>query len=89
MHDPELASVRHLGERRRFDGCRHIRRNRLDRRQRRDLGRSVFADEFGKEIDGVSDDVGFVIQRRGDVDRAVGDQEELVISGVIEHKDVA
>jgi len=51
----------------------HVRIHRLDRRQ--DCHAWPRQTECMRDIDGIAHDVGFLLQRRGDVDRRIGDDE--------------
>ena len=64
VEDPagDLAAVGHLAQRRRFDGRRHVRVHRLDRRQDRDPHLRD-AQRVG-EVDRVLHDVDLVLERR-------------------------
>ena len=59
----------------------------LDRRENRDL-RLLDAKRDG-EIDRVLADVGLVLERRRDVDRGIGDDQDLVIGRDVHDEDVA
>ena len=67
----DLSALGHLAQRGRVERRRHLRVDRLDRGQDRDL-RRLDAEGHG-EIDGVLADIDLVLQRRRDVDRRVGD----------------
>ena len=77
MPPGDLPAIGHLAERGGVERRRHLRVDGLDRRQNRDL-RPLHAKRH-REIDRVLADVDLVLQRRRDVDRGVGDDEDLVI----------
>jgi len=41
-----------------------------------------------RAVEGVLQDVGFLGQARGDIDRRIGDQQRFVVAGHIQHEDV-
>ena len=72
---------------RRVERRRHLRIDRLDRGQDRDL-RLLHAERH-REIDRVLADVDLVLERRRDVDRRVGDDEDLVVGRHVHDEHVA
>ena len=72
---------------RRVDRRRHLGRDRLDGGENRDL-RPLHV-ERDREIDRVLADVDLVLQRRRDVDRRVGDDQDLVVGRHVHDEDVA
>ena len=83
----DLAAVGHLAQARRVDRRRHLGRDRLDGGENRDL-RPLHV-ERDREVDRVLADVGLVFQRRRDVDRRVGHDQDLVIGRHVHDEDVA
>ena len=84
---PDLPALGHLAQRGRVERRLHLRIDRLDGGQDRDLR---FLDTEGHgEIDGVLADIDLVLQRRRDVDRRVGDHQDLVVRRDVHDEHVA
>ncbi len=83
----DLSALGHFAERRGIDGGRDLRCHRLHRAEDRDL-RPLDAERL-RQFDGVGDDVRLLVQRRPDVDRGVGDEQQLGIGRHVHDEDVA
>ncbi len=80
-------AVHHLAERRRLDGRGHLGVDRLHRRENRhpDLRRT----QGMRQVDRVLQDVGLFLQRGGDVDRGVGDDQAVFAARHVHHEAMA
>ena len=81
-------AVGHLAERGRVDRRRHLRRDGLDRRENRDLRRLRRRTRCARSI-AFWHDVHLVVERRRDVDRRVGDDQDLVVRRHVHDEHVA
>ncbi len=83
----DLAAVRHLAQRRRFDRRGHVGIDRFHRRQ--DRHPHLLHAQIVREVDRVLHDVDFVLQRRRDVHRGVGDDERIGVPRHVHDEAVA
>ncbi len=83
----DLPAVRHLAQRRGVERRADVRVDGLHGREDRHLRHGDA--EHVREVDRVAHDVGLLGQRRLDVDRGVGDQQDPVVGGHVHHEDVA
>ena len=82
-----LAAICHLAQRRGFNGRGNLGRYRFDGRQNRYPRRAETNPH--PEIDRILDDVALAIEVGENVDRRVGDEQGLGVSGHIDHEHVA
>ncbi len=83
----DLPALGHLAERRGVERGGHLRVHGLDRGEDRHL-RPLHA-ERPRQVDRVLADVHLVLERRRDVDRAVGDDQHLVVGRHVHEEHVA
>ena len=83
----DLPPVGHLAQGGSFHRRWDFGIDRFHRRQDRHLGR--LDPQRAAQVDGVLDDVALVVQRRIDVDRRIGDQQQLGVGRHVHDEDVA
>ena len=83
----DLPAVGHLAQRGRVDRRRHLRVDGFDGGENRDLRRGDA--EGDREIDRVLADIDLVLERRGNVDGRIGDDQDLVVGRHVHDEDVA
>ena len=82
----ELVALAHLGQDGGVEGNGHVGVDQLDCGEDGYLG-FHYAEEAG-EVDGVENDLGFLLEVRGDVHGAVGDEDEAFELGYFDNEDV-
>ena len=83
----DLAAVGHLAQGGSVQSGLNFRVDRFNRGKNRHLGFRN-ADDV-RHVDGVLDDVNLVFQRRGDIDRRIGNQQRTVIGRDVHQENVA